>query len=130
MTEHLISRPAQLTKCRTCGRHILAAITSGLTVAVNPESLSVNAEIAARIQGRIIFDVLVHGLPRRMYLEYRDLGRVRAGRKHAVVAEHECPGPFILTGDELAVPWPRKKPGKAAIRTAARKGRDGEVMPF
>ncbi len=130
MTEHLIRRPAQTATCTRCGRHILAAISSGITIAANPQSLTVNEEIAARLTGRIIFDIIVYGLPRRMYLEYRDLGRVRAGRKHAVVAAHECPGPVNYTGDELTVPWPQKKQRKPATRKMPRKNNDDGEIPF
>ena len=68
-------------------------------------NLTAAAEITARLAGRDIYDVHVYGLPRRLYLEYRDITRVRAGRKNAVVASHECPpGKPGPAGIEITVP--------------------------
>lgn len=91
MTEHLISHPARLQPCPHCGHYTLTAIAGGLTVHANPQALSINEEIAALITGKASYDVLIHGLPRGIYLERRDIDRIRAPRAHAVVATHICP---------------------------------------
>jgi hypothetical protein len=81
---------ACLQPCPACQRHTLACVSGGLPIRANPEQLTVNQEIAARLQGKETYDVITWGLPRKLYLEYRDLTRIKAGRKHPVVAEHPC----------------------------------------
>lgn len=87
MSDHLIDRPARLTKCHGCGRHILAAIDGGLTVAADPGNIPLNAEIAARLAGRSAYDVITIGM--RVYLAYRDMFRISVQRG-TVVADHGC----------------------------------------
>lgn len=88
MSDHLISRPARLVPCHGCHRHILAAIDGGLTVAADPAAISTTAEMAARIAGRGVYDIVTTGT--QIYLVYRDLHRVRGKRGYPVVTDHQC----------------------------------------
>lgn len=88
---HLEDGPAFYQPCPRCGRHTLTAYCAGVKTRLDPEPLSINAEIAALILGRRTYDVLVMGLPRRMYPAWRHLSRIRAPRIHAVIATHICP---------------------------------------
>lgn len=85
-----IGEAAAIHACPSCRRHTLLASDGGLAVRADLEHLSVNGEITALIQNRATFDVLIYGLPRRMHLEFRDLDRIRAGRRHPVIADHQC----------------------------------------
>ena len=89
MTQHLITQPAKPGKCTRCGALILTAISGGLTTVTGPQSLTINQEIAALIAGRATFDLVVTG--HSVFLEWRDLTRIRTGRRYTVVAIHECP---------------------------------------
>ena len=82
--------------CHRCRRHTLTARTGGLLTHCDPENLSIGGEIAALLQSRLTFDIHVLGLPRRMFLEYRDTVRIKGSRGYPVVAQHSC-------GSELAV---------------------------
>jgi hypothetical protein len=96
---------ARLAPCGRCRRHILTAVTGGLARRADPVNLTLGAEITARLSGRDIYDVLIYGLPRRLYLEYRDITRVKAGRANAIVASHECPpGKPGPPGTQITVP--------------------------
>ena len=79
---------ARLQPCPACRRHTLFAITDGLRIRADPEPLGIHAEIAARLQQRETYDVITWGQPRRLYLEFRNLLRVMAGRRYPVVAAH------------------------------------------
>jgi hypothetical protein len=89
LTQHLITQPAKPGNCTRCGALVIAAMSGGLTTVTDPESLTINQEIAARLTGRSIYDLSVIG--RSVFLEWRDLTRIRAGRNYAVVAIHKCP---------------------------------------
>ena len=91
MTEHLISRPAHPAECARCGSRVLTGMDGGLTVAANPQPLTVAAEIAARIDGRPVFDLLITA-GGKTYLTDRHVNRVRAGRDNdvPVLGAHEC----------------------------------------
>jgi hypothetical protein len=106
---HLESRPARYQPCPHCGHHTLTAQDAGIPVRCDPEPLSINQEIAALLLGRATYDVLVYGLPRRMHPRYRDFGRIRAPRRHAVIADHKCgPGPRPLMRQpetEIVIPF-------------------------
>jgi hypothetical protein len=98
--------------CRKCGLDILVAYSGGLLVRASPDNLTVADELAARVAGRPTFDILMFGIPRRMYLEYRDIFRVRAPRRHSVVAVHRCVDDYkLLSGPvsnevrEIAIPY-------------------------
>ena len=96
---------ARLAPCGRCRRHILTAVTGGLARRADPVNLDAAAEITARLSGRDIYECLIYGLPRRLYLEYRDITRVKAGRPNAVVASHECPpGKPGPAGTEITAP--------------------------
>jgi len=88
VTEHLISRPAKLKTCPRCGEYTLTAITGGLTTATDPEPLTIDQEIAALLIGKRTFDIITIG--HRLYLEWRDIIRVKGGRVYPVVAIHIC----------------------------------------
>jgi hypothetical protein len=128
---HMISTAATLVPCTGCSAHILACHSGGFRTYTDPESLSINAEIAARITGRPVFDVIGWGCPRRLYLESRTLLRVMGDREYPVVASHQCPSGRTpgnpVTGTELTCPFPmpRKKPK----RKAAHHDRS-EPIPF
>jgi RNA polymerase subunit RPABC4/transcription elongation factor Spt4 len=111
MTGHLIDRPAKYQPCPRCGKTTLTAITGGMPVRLDPESLSINAEIAAILAKRITWDVYILGLPGRMYVEPRDIDRIRADRKRAVIASHTCTAllvrPEKVPGKDLIIPSPR-----------------------
>jgi hypothetical protein len=111
MTAHLIDRPAQYQPCPRCGKTTLTAITGGMPVRLDPETLTINAEIAAILAKRITWDVYILGLPGRMYVEPRDIDRIRADRKRAVIASHTCTPlpvrPGTVPGKDLIIPSPR-----------------------
>lgn len=109
--EHLINRPAHYQPCPRCGHHTLTAWTAGIKIRLDPEPLTIHQEIAALLSSRRTYDVLILGLPRRMYPEWRHLLRIRAPRKHAVVATHTCPPNAIRPQyrqpeTEIAIPSP------------------------
>jgi len=105
MTGHLITRPAKISNCPRCGALILSAVTGGLTTITSIDPLSIDEEIAALLTGRATFDMQISGTC--IYLEWRDITRIRAGRKYPVVAMHPCnpgcqPAPLpILPAEEL-----------------------------
>lgn len=105
MSDHLITRPARAYTCPSCGQPVLVATTTGITFAADPAALSITAEIAVLLSGRRTYDLIVSGLPRRMWLEWRDVARVKSGRRYAVVADHPC---RIITmpdtGTEIRIP--------------------------
>lgn len=88
--EHLISRPAHYQPCPKCGHHTITATTSGHPIRCNPQPLTLQQEITARLASLQTYDVLIYGLPRQMHPIWRDLDRIRAGRKYAVIADHTC----------------------------------------
>jgi len=109
--EHLIDRPAHYQPCPRCTRHTLTAWCGGIHTRLDPEPLSVNQEIAAILSGRLTYDVLILGLPRRMYPEWRHLLRIQAPRRHPVIATHVCPPGVIRAGftqpeTEIVIPSP------------------------
>jgi hypothetical protein len=87
---HLENHPARYQPCPRCGHHTITAITSGYKLRADPCPLDTSQEIAALLTGRRTFDVLIWGLPKRMHLEWRSLTRIRAPRKHPVIATHQC----------------------------------------
>jgi hypothetical protein len=89
-TRPRIGEAASLQACPRCRRHVLIAYVDGLLVRADPENLGPAGETAARLQNRLTYDIQIYGLPRRMYLTYRDVGRIRAARKHPVIAQHRC----------------------------------------
>lgn len=88
MTEHSITRPAHLANCTRCGNLVIKAITSGLTTITDPQPLNTNQEIQALMTGQPTFDLVAFG--RNVFLEWRDLIRIRASRDYPVVAQHRC----------------------------------------
>jgi hypothetical protein len=108
---HFETRAARYQPCPHCGRHTLIALDEGATVRADPEPLTLHQEIAARLQGKTTYDVLLYGFPRRMYPTARNLIRIRAPRHYAVIADHRCiPGtqrPAIRQPEtEITVPYP------------------------
>lgn len=89
MSDHLIDRPIRLLPCHGCHRHVLAAIDGGLTVAADPQPVTIVQEIMARLNNHPVFDIITTGTA--AYLIYRDLTRVRHPRGYPVVAAHQCP---------------------------------------
>ena len=108
--EHLIDRPARYQPCPRCNRHTLVAMVSGVKTRLNPEPLSITAEIAALLDGCRTYDVLLWGLPRRMHPIWRDISRIRAPRRHTVIATHQCTPlsrpPVTQPETDLAIPYP------------------------
>lgn len=99
--EHLIDRPAHYQPCPHCGRHTITAWCGGVRTRCDPEPLTINQEIAALLTGRQTYDVMIWGLPRRMNLAWRDITRIRAGRKYAIIATHKCaPGKTTPFGNQ------------------------------
>lgn len=88
MTEPLITRPGALSQCIRCGAVTVTAIMGGLVTVADTKPLSIAEEVAALIAGTATFDLTITG--RRIYLEYRDLDRIRVSRDHPVVAQHPC----------------------------------------
>lgn len=106
---HLEDGPAFYQPCPRCARHTLTAYCAGVKTRLDPEPLTINQEIAALLLGRRTYDVLIQGLPRRMYPEWRHLLRIRAPRKHTVIATHVCPPnpvrpPFRQPEIEVTIP--------------------------
>lgn len=95
MTQYLITEPAKAAACNRCGSRVITAVTGGLTTITDIQALSVNEEIAALLTGRATFDLQANG--QRVFIEWRDVNRIRAGRRHPVVALHQCgPGARLL----------------------------------
>src|SRR5215831_14497868 len=95
MTTHLVTEPARPVTCSRCGLRVIHAITGGLTTITDSAPLSVNEEIAALLTGRPTFDLCASG--GHAYLEWRDITRIRAGRKYPVLAIHQCgPGAQLI----------------------------------
>src|SRR5262250_1869589 len=88
MTAPLITRPAKISNCPRCGALILTAITGGLTTITSIEPLSIDEEIIALLTGHATFDMQITGT--QIYLEWRDITRIRAGRRYPVVVIHPC----------------------------------------
>jgi hypothetical protein len=108
--EHLIDRAAHYQPCPRCSRHTITALSGGVPLRLDPEPLTINQEIAALLSGRQTYDVMLWGLPRRMHPIWRDISRIRAPRKHAVIAAHKCTPLPVPPGrqpeTELTVPYP------------------------
>ncbi|SRR6266702_2291065 len=95
MTQYLITEPAKAAECTRCHTQVICAVTGGLTTITDTQPLSVNEEIAALLGGRATFDL--HATGTRVFLEWRDITRIRAGRRFPVVALHQCaPGIRLL----------------------------------
>lgn len=90
MTGHLVTQPAKLATCSRCGALTLTAITGGLTTVIDPCPLEIAQEIAALMAGKATFDLVPVGC--RLFIEWRDITRMRAPRLHAVVTVHQCAG--------------------------------------
>ena len=88
MTEHLITRRAALSQCVRCGNLTITGISGGLTTVVDTKPLSISDEISALITGKATFDLMITG--QAIYLEWRDVTRIRAGRTYPVVTQHPC----------------------------------------
>lgn len=88
MSQHLITTPARAATCNACGSTVIHAVTGGLTTITDTTPLSVNEEIAAILAGRSTFDLQTAG--NQLYLEWRDVTRIRAGRNYPVLAIHGC----------------------------------------
>jgi hypothetical protein len=93
VAQHLITTPAKTGECSRCGAVVLTAITGGLTTVTDARPLSVDEEIAALLTSRVTFDLQQTGT--QAYLEWRDLTRIRAGRRYPVVAIHQCRGAAV-----------------------------------
>lgn len=131
MTGHLISTAAVLAPCNHCGAHILACRAAGFRAYADPQPIDVNQEIAARLCNRPVYDLLTQGLPKRMYLEYRNLTRVIAGRSYPVVAEHACPSgraPDVSVAGMDPFRPGGKKPGKEKRKVMVNRQHD--EIPF
>ena len=96
-----LTETAAIQACPRCRRHTLIAAPYGIPARCDPENLTLNGELAAKLQSRLTFDVHVYGLPRRMHFEYRHLDRIKAQRRHPVVAEHRCGGELILLTEKF-----------------------------
>jgi orotate phosphoribosyltransferase-like protein len=72
---------------------VLTAITGGLTTITDIQALSVNEETATLLTCRATFDLQPMGT--QLYLEWRDITRIRASRKYSVVAVHRCRGAAV-----------------------------------
>jgi hypothetical protein len=88
MTQYLITEPVKLAQCTRCNNPVIHAVTGGLTTITDVIPLTVNEEIAVIMTGRTTFDLQSSGI--RAYLEWRDITRIRAGRRYPVVAAHQC----------------------------------------
>jgi hypothetical protein len=125
----MITTAAVLVPCDRCGKHILACRVSGFRAYADPQPLTIAAEITARMNDASLYDVLTRGLPKQLYLEYRDLTRVICGRSYPVVAAHCCasgrrPGNPV-NGDPLAYPFHRPEKKRAVMVNG-----DDDEIPF
>lgn len=103
------TRKARLTACAHCRAAVIRALDShiaALDVRLDPLPLDIRAELAARISGRLTYDLLPAGFHKE--IEYRDEKRIRK-REFTVLAEHRCPGPIPAT----AITRPRKRRSNA-----------------
>ncbi len=90
MSGHLISTAAALVGCRRCARTVLEGYDGGQLIRADPAPLAPEDELLALLGGRHTYDLHLMGLPRRPYLIWRCTFRLRAPRRHQVVATHEC----------------------------------------
>ncbi len=95
---HLVSTPAQWRRCG-CGELIIAALSEGLAVGVDPALVDSAQEFAALLAGRRSFDLITVGS--RTELMHRDLWRQKS-RNDPVVLEHGCGRP-VEVADPLDV---------------------------
>lgn len=86
----LIGELAQIRACSSCGRHVLTCRTDGIVFRADPENLTVAGELIARLDNRLTFDAVAVPIPRGLRLLIRDIFRIRAERKHAILAQHRC----------------------------------------
>jgi len=116
-----IGEPVSYRSCPRCHRHVLTAMCAGILTRCDPENLTIAGELKARLSGLLTFDIHVEGVPRRMYLEYRDLMRISIPRRRPVVAQHRCRNELTLeTGF----------PANAEIVVPFRSGPLPETAPF
>jgi hypothetical protein len=83
---HLISKRASITRCRTCGRSVLAGWDEGRIARVDPTPLNRGDEIAALLAGKWTYSLMLG-----RWLVHRDAGRISDGLSGTVHAEHQCP---------------------------------------
>lgn len=107
---HLEDGPAHYQPCPRCGAHTLTALSAGVKIRLDPETLTQIAELSALLAGKQTFDLMIWGLPRRMHPAWRDPSRIRS-RRYQVVATHQCsgrsrPGP-PLPETEITIPVPK-----------------------
>lgn len=114
MSDHLISRPAYSAPCTACRQRLILAIDGGLTIAADPQPLTVNEEIAAHLTHRGAYD-LIKTPGAKTWLIHRDIFRVKAGRTHPVLGDHACPAarhplnPWRIPPQRAAPSRPREK---------------------
>lgn len=117
---------ARLDTCPRCDAAIIVALdhhTAALTVRADPAPLDAEAELAARLSGRLTYNVLGRD---DLQLHLRDSEHM-ASRTHPVVAAHTCPGPIPATAIPPA-PVPAAAPAEPDLFTHIDDAPDG--FPF
>ncbi|MFC9089013.1 hypothetical protein [Nocardiopsis dassonvillei] len=87
---------ARLDVCPRCDAAIIVALDAaiaGLPVHADPAPLDGPAELAARLEGRLTYNLLGAGGLGSPALVER-IPELIVHRKHPVVATHRCPGPI------------------------------------
>ncbi|WP_017616369.1 hypothetical protein [Nocardiopsis salina] len=87
---------ARLDTCPRCEAAVIVALdhhTAALTVRADPLPLGAEAELHARLSGRLTYNVLGR---KDLQLHLRDTEHMTS-RPHPVVATHTCPGPIPAT---------------------------------
>ena len=73
-TGHIrIGETAVWRACPRCRRHTLVARVDGIITRCDPENLTITGELAARITGRLTFNIHADGFPPRMRILHRYL---------------------------------------------------------
>ena len=97
--EALISTPTISRLCQRCQGWILEAYVNGFLTKVEPTPLNLEDELAARLQGRRIFQTFGTLEP---ILIHRGLAHIKSEKQDAkVLASHDCSRPTIFEPEPL-----------------------------
>lgn len=99
------STPATPAQCPRCAGGLVVAMVEGITVRVDPIPVTAAGELAARIAGRLSYEL------RRGLLLERDEYRIRGGRiEGPILIAHKC-GMVIAPEYRRQLPMPKRIDG-------------------
>lgn len=84
---------ALLQRCPKCTAFVLRAFVEALDIRADPTPLDPGAELAALSRGLLTLDAESTRYPPGYRLAYRNASRIAAGRRHIVLAQHQCRTP-------------------------------------